>query len=115
MRTRLLLAAGLTAAGMLAGCAGGAYYVSGPPAPRYGVVGAAPGPGFVWTEGFYDLRGSNWVWTPGLLAASPCAGSGLGCSGMAAGRRWALSIPSRLLALIRLARGGSDAEGPPHF
>jgi len=74
MRTKLLLAAGLTAAGMLAGCSGGAYYVSAPPPPRYGYVGVAPGPGFIWTEGFYDLRGSNWVWVTGRWQRPPARG-----------------------------------------
>jgi len=73
---RNLLAAGLALAGaVFTGCAGGAYVVAaGPPAPRYGVMGYAPGPGYVWTEGFYDLRGRSWVWVPGAWRRPPRAG-----------------------------------------
>lgn len=74
MRAKLWIAAGIAAAGMLAGCSGGAYVVAAPPAPRYGFVGVAPGPGFVWTEGYYDLRGSAWVWTPGRWQRPPARG-----------------------------------------
>lgn len=48
----------------LLGCGGG-YYRAGvvigppPPPPVYGAVGYAPGPEYVWTDGYYDLRGSN--------------------------------------------------------
>jgi hypothetical protein len=60
---------------ILTGCAGGAYVVAaGPPPPRYGVTGYAPGPGFVWAEGFYDLRGSTWVWVPGAWRRPPRPG-----------------------------------------
>lgn len=73
---RNLLAAGLVLAGaILTGCAGGAYVVAaGPPAPRYGVMGYAPGPGYIWTEGFYDLRGASWVWVPGAWRRPPRPG-----------------------------------------
>lgn len=65
----------LLAGAILTGCAGGSYVVAaGPPPPRYGVMGYAPGPGYVWTEGFYDLRGSSWVWVPGTWRRPPRAG-----------------------------------------
>src|SRR5579863_7818110 len=40
----------LVTCGMLApvACAGGYYVAAPPPPPRYGVVGYAPGPGYVW-------------------------------------------------------------------
>jgi hypothetical protein len=74
---RNLPAAMLVLAGtILTGCAGGAYVVAaGPPAPRDGVVGYAPGPGFVWADGFYDMRGSTWVWVPGGWRRPPRPGS----------------------------------------
>src|SRR5580692_7038006 len=73
---RNLLAATLVLAGtILTGCAGGYVAVAGPPPPRYGVMGYAPGSGYVWTEGFYDLRGSSWVWAPGTWRRSPRAGA----------------------------------------
>ena len=74
MKTKLLFAGAVMAAGMLAGCGGPTYVVAAPPAPRYGVMGYAPGPGFVWTEGFYDLRGSAWVWSPGRWQRPPAPG-----------------------------------------
>lgn len=58
-----------------AGCAshyGGYGYIGPPPPPRvYGPVGYAPGPGFVWIDGFYNLRGSRWVWIPGYWIRPP--------------------------------------------
>jgi hypothetical protein len=76
MMKRNLSAAMLLLAGtILTGCAGGAYVVAaGPPPPRYGVMGYAPGPGYMWTDGFYDLRGSAWVWVPGPWRRPPHAG-----------------------------------------
>jgi hypothetical protein len=56
----------------LLGCAAQAgYYVAPPPpAPLVGVVGYAPGPGYVWIDGFWDWRG-HYVWTPGYWGRSP--------------------------------------------
>jgi hypothetical protein len=73
---RNLPAAMLVLAGtILTGCAGGAYVVAAaPPLPRYGAMGFAPGPGFVWADGFYDLRGSAWVWVPGAWRRPPRPG-----------------------------------------
>jgi hypothetical protein len=59
---------------MLTACAGGSYYVrTGPPAPRYAVIGSAPGPGYVWTNGYWDWRGRNWVWVDGRWLRPPRA------------------------------------------
>ncbi|HYW47578.1 MAG TPA: hypothetical protein VE959_32215 [Bryobacteraceae bacterium] len=60
---------------VLAGCVGGgAYYVrTGPPSPRYEVVGVAPGAGFVWTNGYWDWRGNNWAWVGGRWMRPPRA------------------------------------------
>ena len=73
-----LLTAMLLAAGSLAACAshsyGYAYRVPPPPPPAYaGVYGVAPGAGYVWTDGFYDLRGSSWVWVRGSWRRPPRA------------------------------------------
>lgn len=68
MKRNLLAATFVLAGTILTGCAGGAYVVAAsPPPPRYGVMGYAPGPGYVWTEGFYDLgarvgSGSRGAW-----------------------------------------------------
>jgi hypothetical protein len=34
-------------------------------------MGYAPGPGYVWTDGYWDLRGSNWYWRPGTWMRPP--------------------------------------------
>lgn len=56
-------------AGTLVGCGGGGYVAvrNGPPPPRaaMGPRGYAPGPGYVWVDGYYDYRGRNYVWTDG--------------------------------------------------
>lgn len=57
-----------------AACAGPrvyAYRVAPPPPPPRVVMGVAPGPGHVWCDGFYDLRGGRWVWVPGYWARAP--------------------------------------------
>jgi hypothetical protein len=69
-----LLAAILFAALTMGACASRGYYsyrVPPPPPPRLGVVGYAPGPGYVWVDGFYDLRGPSWVWVPGYWVRPP--------------------------------------------
>jgi WXXGXW repeat (2 copies) len=75
---KLLLTSAVFAATVLTGCAGGGYYASArigpPPPPRYGVVGYAPGPGYVWTDGWWDLRGNRWIWAPGRWQRPPRPG-----------------------------------------
>ena len=50
------------------------YYAGGyppPPPPRaVGVIGLAPGPGYVWVPGYYDWNG-RYFWTPGRWAYPP--------------------------------------------
>ena len=36
-----------------------------PPAPRYEVVGVAPGPGYLWIGGYWGWRGGNHYWVDG--------------------------------------------------
>jgi hypothetical protein len=75
MKHKLLTAATLFGCGVLSACGGGyrgAYYVQyGPPAPRYAVMGVAPGPGYVWTSGWWDWRGNNWSWVEGRWVRPP--------------------------------------------
>jgi hypothetical protein len=89
MKHNLIAATFVLAGTILTGC-GGAYIVAaGPPPPRYGVMGYAPGPGYVWTEGFYDRRGSNWVWVPGAWRRPPRPGRVWVAPAWArAGNRW---------------------------
>jgi len=69
-----ILAAGFVVMGtLLSACAAnGAVIVRvAPPAPRYGVVGVAPGPGYVWTEGYWNWRGANYEWVAGRWMRPP--------------------------------------------
>lgn len=62
------------AALMIVGCSGGAgyYYASAPPPPiRAEVIGVAPGPGYIWINGYWGWRGSRYVWVPGYYARPP--------------------------------------------
>jgi hypothetical protein len=79
MKIRNILLSGvLAASSMLAGCASHVYvsaYAPGPPPRPYvvGAVGYAPGPGYVWADGFWDLRGGRWEWSQGYWAHPPHA------------------------------------------
>ncbi len=74
MKRRLLAAGALLFGTLLAGCAGGALYVrTAPPPPRHAVVGYAPGPGWVWTDGYWDWRGGRWYWVEGRWMRPPRA------------------------------------------
>jgi hypothetical protein len=49
-----------------------AYRVPPPPAPYVvGPMGYAPGAGYVWVDGFWDLHGSRWAWVNGRWAVPP--------------------------------------------
>ena len=41
-----------------------------PPAPQVEIVGAAPGPDFVWVPGCWEWHG-HWVWAGGRWAVGP--------------------------------------------
>src|SRR2546422_11415032 len=79
MKKILLSGTFLALTTILAGCGGGGYYRGGyyaryaPPAPRYEAYGVAPGPGFVWTNGYWDWRGNNWYWAGGRWMRPPRA------------------------------------------
>jgi len=74
MKNKFLAGAFVILGTMLTACAGGSYYVrSDPPAPRYAVIGTAPGPGYVWTNGYWDWRGRNWALVDGRWIRPPRA------------------------------------------
>ena len=76
MKKRLMLGTLLLAGAALTACGGGGYYTSvryGPPAPRYGMIGRAPGAGYVWTDGYWDYRANNWNWVGGRWQRPPRA------------------------------------------
>ncbi len=73
-----VLAGVMLASSALTACASQAYVayqVPPPPSAPYavGAVGYAPGPGFVWVDGFWDLRGGRWAWAPGEWRRPPRA------------------------------------------
>ena len=74
---KLLLLGTALAGTILTGCAAGNGYAAvrfgPPPPPRYGVMGFAPGPGYVWTDGYYDWRGGRWFWVDGRWLRPPRA------------------------------------------
>jgi hypothetical protein len=57
----------------LVGCAGSVgYYAAAPPPPlRAEAIGVAPGPGFVWVNGYWGSRGSAYAWVPGYYTRPP--------------------------------------------
>ena len=74
MKYTALAGAVVLAAAVLAGCGGGygIYYTQyAPPPPRYTAVGVAPGPGYMWTAGWWDWRGHNWTWVEGRWVRPP--------------------------------------------
>jgi WXXGXW repeat (2 copies) len=57
---------------MTASCAGGFVAVeSGPPPRRVEVIGVAPGPEYVWLDGYWGYTGAEYVWVPGRWAVPP--------------------------------------------
>jgi WXXGXW repeat (2 copies) len=65
--TALALATSLSAAVV--------YIRTAPPAPQSVVViGAKPGPGYVWTGGYWAWQGGRYVWIPGRWLRPPRAG-----------------------------------------
>lgn len=72
---RALLLTPLAATLALGACGVRAAYVTFPPPPAaYGVVGFAPGPGYVWCDGYWNWVGTRYVWVKGYWARPPHAG-----------------------------------------
>jgi hypothetical protein len=73
MKRKLLAAAALLAGTFLAACGPGYYTASygPPPPPRYGTMGYAPGPGYIWVDGYYNLSGGRWNWINGTWLRPP--------------------------------------------
>ena len=74
---KILLMGTVMVGTILTSCAGSGYYASArfgpPPPPRYGMVGRAPGLGYVWTDGYWDRRNNNWFWVDGRWLRPPRA------------------------------------------
>jgi hypothetical protein len=64
-----LIATGLSA------CGGAVVYsrrpYPPPPPAGYRVMGVAPGPGYVWIDGYHDWRGRGYYWVPGRWTRPP--------------------------------------------
>ncbi len=55
----------------LVGCGGGyGYYYA-----NSEVIGVAPGPGYVWINGYWAWRGNSYTWVPGYYARPPRRGA----------------------------------------
>jgi YXWGXW repeat-containing protein len=69
---RALLLTPLLALLSLAGCAVREAYVAvPPPPPRVEVFGYAPGPGYVWCDGYWNWAGARYTWVQGYWARPP--------------------------------------------
>ncbi len=92
---------------MLAGCVvapAPGYYEGGPvmvapPAPQVEVVGAAPGPGYLWVGGYWNWVGGRHVWVPGRWEAPAARLSHLGRASLGSLPR-RLSAPARSLGAL---------------
>ena len=74
MKRRAGLLAVLAAMLASTACASHGYVVRGappPPPPYAGYVGRAPGPRYVWMEGYWARRGNHWAWVPGRWVVPP--------------------------------------------
>ena len=51
----------------VAGSGGVVYYANTPPPPVRveAAYGPAPGPGYIWVNGYWGWRGNTYVWVPG--------------------------------------------------
>jgi hypothetical protein len=75
MRRKIGVAGVFLSFALLTSCWQGQYYAGvavGPPAPIVeGPYGAAPGPDYLWTPGFYDWSGGAWAWQRGQWRHRP--------------------------------------------
>lgn len=60
---------------LLAGCLGGFGYATvtttRPPAPYVEIVGTAPGPQYVWVDGYWWWNGNDYIWVRGHWGIPP--------------------------------------------
>lgn len=79
MKSKLACIAVIAASSVLAACGGGygyGYANYGPPPPvSFGIVGSAPGPGYVWIDGYHVWRGGRYEWVAGRWERPPHAGA----------------------------------------
>ena len=71
---RWILGASLSSLFLLAGCASGRvalYARTAPPPLQAESFGSAPGPDYVWMNGYWGYRGDDYVWIPGRWEKPP--------------------------------------------
>jgi hypothetical protein len=71
--TRTALCGALLLAGVI-GVAQTVVHMAPPPPVRVGVVGVAPGSGYVWIGGYQSWNGTRYVWVAGRWVRPPRAG-----------------------------------------
>jgi hypothetical protein len=67
-----LLAAALTAPAF---AQVGVYIGTPPPPLRYEVRPRMPGPGYAWSDGYWNVAGGRYVWAPGAWRRPPYSGA----------------------------------------
>jgi len=67
----LLLGSSLALTAACTDTRGRLYVRIGPPAPVYEVRSVAPGPGYVWIEGYHRWDGNGYLWVTGRWERPP--------------------------------------------
>ena len=67
----LLITSAILAASLSIPASAAVFVRVGPPRPVVERVGRVPGPGYVWTGGYYRWGGAAYVWAPGRWAYPP--------------------------------------------
>jgi hypothetical protein len=71
-----LLVLGLAGLSACGGGVGASYYSYRPPPPvRAEYYGPAPGSGYVWMNGYWNMNRGSYVWVPGRWSRPPRAGA----------------------------------------
>jgi hypothetical protein len=83
MKTKLALAAILLATGLATSATAGPRvaiginfgpgYYPAPPPPRYVAMPRCPGPGYIWTDGYWHPGRDRYLWQPGAWVRPPYA------------------------------------------
>jgi len=74
MYTTRAVLCGVLLLGEVIGVAQTVIRIAPPPPVRVGVVGVAPGPGYVWIGGYQRWNGTGYVWVAGRWVRPPRAG-----------------------------------------
>ena len=72
--TRATLFLALLLGGVIGAAQTTVIRIAPPPPVRVGVVGVAPGPGYVWVGGYHRWTGNGYVWVAGRWVRPPRPG-----------------------------------------